>query len=410
MRKVKLLAGAIIAGAILFAMSVSAEESESIPEVTEPAVTTTLPEEETTESAETETTAVTEEETQTTSTEVIVTDVTESTTVETTTEPEVTTTEPIVTGMLIDDSNARKFYYSDEKEFDKTGIVVYYDGIDVTEEAEVKYENIPSYDNKTFDYTAKYTVTYNGESYAREIAVQIGLKGDTNLDHEIDVFDAVYIARYTVSNPKFPIEENTLRYFLSDMSSPKNQIDVFDAIWIARKSNEFAPEPKPVRPTLHMPKEKDYNTNTIAGLKKYVNDCIVYKAARLGLYKVYFDDSVDEWAGGKWASWDAPVLFINDMEGFLKDSGGYYPFLEAGPVFDKNYKSPPTKDGAIPAMRRVESMYNEWKSNWEDSNEEITQGKSFEQYIREQGETDNTAFNVKWKHLGHNNFQIYIMW
>ena len=29
-------------------------------------------------------------------------------------------------------------------------------------------------------------------------------------------------------------------------------------------------------------------------------------------------------------------------------------------VFDKNYKSPATKDGAIPAMRRVESMYNEF--------------------------------------------------
>ena len=62
MRKVKLLAGAVIAGAILLAMSVSAEESESIPEVTEPAVTT-IPEEDTTESVETETTAVTEEET-----------------------------------------------------------------------------------------------------------------------------------------------------------------------------------------------------------------------------------------------------------------------------------------------------------------------------------------------------------
>ncbi len=393
MRKVKLLVGAVIAGAILLAMSVSAEESESIPEVTEPAVTTTLSEEETTESVETETTAVTEEETQTTSTEVIVTDVAESTTVETTTEPEVTTTEPIVTGMLIDDSNARKFYYSDEKEFDKTGIVVYYDGIDVTEEAEVKYENIPSYDNKTFDYTAKYTVTYNGESYAREIAVQIGLKGDTNLDHEIDVFDAVYIARYTVSNPKFPIEENTLRYFLSDMSSPKNQIDVFDAIWIARKSNEFAPEPKPVRPTLHMPKEKDYNTKTIAGLKKYVNDCIVYKAAIYGIPKerVYFKDDVNEWN----YSWDAPVLFINDMEGFLKDSGGYYPFLEAGPVFNKNYKSPPTKDGAIPAMSRVESSCKE-AIEWYG-------------YTREDFEK-HYDFTIKWKHLGHNNYEIYVMW
>ena len=381
MRKVKLLAGAVIAGAILFAMSVSAEESESIPEVTEPAVTTTLPEEETTESAETETTAVTEEETQTTSTEVIVTDVTESTTVETTTEPEVTTTEPIVTGMLIDDSNARKFYYSDEKEFDKTGIVVYYDGIDVTEEAEVKYENIPSYDNKTFDYIAKYTVTYNDESYAREIAVQIGLKGDTNLDHEIDVFDAVYIARYTVSNPKFPIEENTLRYFLSDMSSPKNQIDVFDAIWIARKSNEFAPEPKPVRPTLHMPKEKDYNTKTIAGLKKYVNDCIVYKAAIYGIPKerIYFKDDVNEWN----YSWNVPAIYISDLD-YYYNQHGYYPF---------RYDSK-ASEAAKSAMFRVESMYNEGLYN-NYTPQEIA---------------ENIVITIKWKHLGHNNYEIYVMW
>jgi len=381
MRKVKLLAGAVIAGAILLAMSVSAEESESIPEVTEPAVTTTIPEEETTESVETETTAVTEEETQTTSTEVIVTDVTESTTVETTTEPEVTTTEPIVTGVLIDDSNARRFYYSDEKEFDKTGIVVYYDGIDVTEEAEVKYDNVPSYDNKNFDYIAKYTVTYNGESYVREIAVQIGLKGDTNLDHEIDVFDAVYIARYTVSNPKFPIEENTLRYFLSDMSSPKNQIDVFDAIWIARKSNEFAPEPKPVRPTLHMPKEKDYNTNTIAGLKKYVNDCIVYKAAIYGIPKerVYFKDDVNEWN----YSWDVPAIYISDMD-YYYNQHNYYPakFHE---------KAKPLADAA---MFRVESMYNEGIYN-NYTPQEIA---------------ENIVITVKWKHLGHNNFEIYVMW
>lgn len=382
MRKVKLLAGAVIAGAILFAMSVSAEESESIPEVTESAVTTTIPEEETTETAETETTAVTEEETQTTSTEVIVTDVTESTTVETTTEPEVTTTEPIVTGMLIDDSNARKFYYSDEKEFDKTGIVVYYDGIDVTEEAEVKYENIPSYDNKTFDYTAKYTVTYNGESYAREIAVQIGLKGDTNLDHEIDVFDAVYIARYTVSNPKFPIEENTLRYFLSDMSSPKNQIDVFDAIWIARKSNEFAPEPKPVRPTLHMPKEKDYNTKTIAGLKKYVNDCIVYKAAIYGIPKerIYFKDDVNEWN----YSWDVPAIYISDMD-YYYNQHGYYPFC-----YDSK-----ASEAAKSAMFRVESSCKE-AIEWYGYTRE-----DFEKY---------SDFTIKWKHLGHNNYEIYVMW
>lgn len=382
MRKVKLLAGAVIAGAILFAMSVSAEESESIPEVTESAVTTTIPEEETTETAETETTAVTEEETQTTSTEVIVTDVTESTTVETTTEPEVTTTEPIVTGMLIDDSNARKFYYSDEKEFDKTGIVVYYDGIDVTEEAEVKYENIPSYDNKTFDYIAKYTVTYNDESYAREIAVQIGLKGDTNLDHEIDVFDAVYIARYTVSNPKFPIEENTLRYFLSDMSSPKNQIDVFDAIWIARKSNEFAPEPKPVRPTLHMPKEKDYNTKTIAGLKKYVNDCIVYKAAIYGIPKerIYFKDDVNEWN----YSWDVPAIYISDMD-YYYNQHGYYPFC-----YDSK-----ASEAAKSAMFRVESSCKE-AIEWYGYTRE-----DFEKY---------SDFTIKWKHLGHNNYEIYVMW
>jgi len=266
--------------------------------------------------------------------------------------------------------------YSYEKEFDKTGIVVYYDGIDVTEEAEVKYDNVPSYDNKNFDYIAKYTVTYNGESYVREIAVQIGLKGDTNLDHEIDVFDAVYIARYTVSNPKFPIEENTLRYFLSDMSSPKNQIDVFDAIWIARKSNEFAPEPKPVRPTLHMPKEKDYNTNTIAGLKKYVNDCIVYKAAIYEIPKerVYFKDDINEWN----YSWDVPAIYISDMD-YYYNQQGYYPFC---------YDSKASK-AAKSAMFRVESFCNELISIDE--------------------KPKNAELTIKWKHLGHNNYEIYVM-
>ncbi len=156
---------------------------------------------------------------------------------------------------------------------------------------------------------------------------------------------------------------------------------MFDAIWIARKSNEFAPEPNPVRPTLHMPKEKDYNTKTIAGLKKYVNDCIVYKAAIYGIPKerVYFKDDVNEWN----YSWDVPAIYISDMD-YYYNQHGYYPFC-----YDSK-----ASEAAKSAMFRVESMYNEGIYN-SYTPQEIS---------------ENIVITVKWKHLGHNNFEIYVMW
>ncbi len=132
---------------------------------------------------------------------------------------------------------------------------------------------------------------------------------------------------------------------------------MFDAIWIARKSNEFAPEPNPVRPSLHMPKEKDYKTNTIAVLKKYAN----------------------EWN----YSWDVPAIYISDMD-YYYNQHGYYPFC-----YDSK-----ASEAAKSAMFRVESMYNEGIYN-SYTPQEIS---------------ENIVITVKWKHLGHNNYEIYVMW
>jgi len=145
---------------------------------------------------------------------------------------------------------------------------------------------------------------------------------------------------------------------------------------LARRSNEFKPEPKPERPTLHMPKEKDYNTNTIAGLKKYVNDCIVYKAAIYEIPKerVYFKDDINEWN----YSWDVPAIYISDMD-YYYNQQGYYPFC---------YDSKASK-AAKSAMFRVESFCNELISIDE--------------------KPKNAELTIKWKHLGHNNYEIYVM-
>jgi len=56
-----------------------------------------------------------------------------------------------------------------------------------------------------------------------------------------------------------------------------------------------------------------------------------------------------------------------------------------------NEKAKPLADAA---MFRVESMYNEGIYN-NYTPQEIA---------------ENIVITVKWKHLGHNNFEIYVMW
>ena len=58
-------------------------------------------------------------------------------------------------------------------------------------------------------------------------------KGDVNFDDEIDVFDAVNIAKYTVNTIQFNSEQKHLADFTGD-----DNVDVFDAIAVAKKTVE----------------------------------------------------------------------------------------------------------------------------------------------------------------------------
>ena len=58
-------------------------------------------------------------------------------------------------------------------------------------------------------------------------------KGDVNFDDEIDVFDAVNIAKYTVNTIQFNSEQK----HLADLTGDDN-VDVFDAIALAKKTVE----------------------------------------------------------------------------------------------------------------------------------------------------------------------------
>ncbi len=74
-----------------------------------------------------------------------------------------------------------------------------------------------------------------GKSKVQFVEAKVGLRGDANCDGRIDVFDAVYVAKYTVSpnTEKYKNFKNSLGYCLADMKQD-DSIDVFDAIAIAK--------------------------------------------------------------------------------------------------------------------------------------------------------------------------------
>lgn len=62
--------------------------------------------------------------------------------------------------------------------------------------------------------------------------------------------------------------------------------------------NENKTETTKTTVKLKEPNKKNYDLNKFSGIKKYVNDCIKYKAAaEYGITKIIYDDTVDPWDG-----------------------------------------------------------------------------------------------------------------
>lgn len=119
----------------------------------------------------------------------------------------------------------------------------------------------------------------------------------------------------------------------------------------------------------------------MSGIKKYANDCIIYQARIYGIPEehIYFDDSADIWG----YSWNAPKPFISDMDYYISQE-------KYQPLF---YYTTAESIGDV-LMYSVRSAVNEWKKNG-DTDEEVSKWGNF---------------TIKWKDLGHNNYEIYVMW
>lgn len=299
-------------------------------------------------------------------------------------------------GLCADDSQMKKFYFSDNSSFDSTGIVVTYNGIDVTDQSEVTFNETPEiYDGETFDYNIEYNVQYftkneNDENVSYystfNIDVKIGRHGDADLDHSIELYDTIAIAQKFMSPNN--VVTDSFEDFMLNTYANDNVIDLYDAIWNAKLYMELNPPPKhePITPIVtpkpKKPNVQDYDTSTMAGIKKYSNDCIIYQAGVYGIPKehITFDDSVDEWNG---FSWDTPITFISDLDYYVSQMGWQ-------PLF---YRT--TAEGlGESVINYVDAAVREWKMNGDTDEDVIEYG----------------YFTIKWDNLGHDNYEIYVMW
>lgn len=302
-------------------------------------------------------------------------------------------------GLCADDSQMKKFYFSENSSFDSSGIVVTYNGVDVTDQSEITFNETPEiYDGETFDYNIEYNVQYftkneNDENVSYystfNTDVKIGMHGDADLDHSIELYDTIAIAQRLMTNNAAVTD--SFEDFMLNTYANDDVIDLYDAIWNAKLYMELNPPPKhdPIEPIVtpkpKKPNVKDYDTSTMAGIKKYANDCIIYQAGVYGIPKehIYFDDSVEDvWHG---YSWNAPSTFISDLDYWVENSK-----YGAQPLF---YET--TAEGIGESlMYDVRAAVREWKNNG-DTDEDVSKWGNF---------------TIKWDDLGHDNYEIYVMW
>ncbi len=318
-----------------------------------------------------------------------------TTTVPTTTETIITTLSEDEKGLHIDTSKMEKFYYSEDAAFKSDGIIVYYDAVDVTNDAEISFIEAPGiYDSKTFQYEINFDVIYQNESQTVTLNVQIGELGDVDMNHKVELYDVISISKKILK--KDTKVTDTFTSFMVNTNGSDKVINLYDAIWIAQKLLDNTPKPDPSTfakavKVLPKPDVSKYNTSTIAGVKKYANDCILYQASVYGIASehIFFEDDVDEWHG---YSWNAPITYISDMDYYISQE-------KYQPLF---YRTT-AKGLGESLMSDVWAAVDEWKYNYE------------EQQYKYGSDTWRTVigrshFTIKWKHLGHNNYEVYVMW
>ena len=221
--------------------------------------------------------------------------------------------------------------------------------------------------------------------------------GDVNDDGRVSALDAAIIARKLAEG-----RSSDLNKWAADYNGD-GKVTALDCAEIARflaklsiiehttAPNENKTETTKTTVKLKEPNKKNYDLNKFSGIKKYVNDCIKYKAAaEYGITKIIYDDTVDPWDG---YGWNVPAEYIPNIEYYKEHND---------PILPANIRNTPEE--------LVKNSYTKLYMMVEEEKASLMIHHGYSE--KEVKEIISTYYDitVTWKELGGGNYQLYIMW
>ena len=221
--------------------------------------------------------------------------------------------------------------------------------------------------------------------------------GDVNDDGRVSALDAAIIARKLAEG-----RSSDLNKWAPDYNGD-GKVTALDCAEIARflaklsiiehttAPNENKTETTKTTVKLKEPNKKNYDLNKFSGIKKYVNDCIKYKAAaEYGITKIIYDDTVDPWDG---YGWNVPAEYIPNIDYYKEHNDTILP---------ANIRNTPEE--------LVKNSYTKLYMMVEEEKASLMIHHGYSE--KEVKEIISTYYDitVTWKELGGGNYQLYIMW
>ena len=221
--------------------------------------------------------------------------------------------------------------------------------------------------------------------------------GDVNDDGRVSALDAAIIARKLAEG-----RSSDLNKWAADYNGD-GKVTALDCAEIARflaklsiiehttAPNENKTETTKTTVKLKEPNKKNYDLNKFSGIKKYVNDCIKYKAAaEYGITKIIYDDTVDPWDG---YGWNVPAEYIPNIDYYKEHNDTILP---------ANIRNTPEE--------LVKNSYTKLYMMVEEEKASLMIHHGYSE--KEVKEIISTYYDitVTWKELGGGNYQLYIMW
>ena len=253
-------------------------------------------------------------------------------------------------------------------------------------ETSITEETTVSQANTSAETTISVVTTSQITKRTNEYGQTVILMGDANEDGILSALDAAVIARKLAEGRSSELNKLAADYNGDGKVTAQDCADI--ANFLAKSSiinyttapNDNKTETTKTTVKLKEPNKKDYDLEQFSGIKKYVNDCIKYKAAsEYGINKIIYDDTVDPWDG---YGWDIPAEYIPNVEYYKEHTD---------PILPANIRT--TADELVRnSYTKLDMMVEEWKA---------------------QGDVENlsdTILTVTWKNLGGGNYQLYIMW